>query len=87
MDSPYAACRPRNHHCPTMMAMPAVLELGADIGDCRIKHLDEQGIQMQVVSYGSLAGSFRSARLSLSRRTRWTGPHNLPARPGRKDLP
>lgn len=38
-----------------MVALPAVLELDADIGDGRIKHLDEQGVQMQVVSYGSPA--------------------------------
>ena len=55
MDSPDAASRPRNDHRPTMVALPAALELDADIGDGRIKHLDEQGIQMQVVSYGSLA--------------------------------
>jgi uncharacterized protein len=55
MDSPRAASRPRNGHRPTMVALPEALELAADIGDGRIKHMDEQGIQMQVVSYGSLA--------------------------------
>ncbi len=55
MDSPDAASRPRNDHRPTMVALPEALELAADIGDGRIKHMDEQGIQMQVVSYGSLA--------------------------------
>jgi len=55
MDSPDAASTPRNDHRPTMVALPEALELAADIGDGRIKHMDEQGIQMQVVSYGSLA--------------------------------
>ena len=55
MGSPDAASWPRNDHRPTMVALPAALELDADIGDGRIKHLDEQGIQMRVVSYGSLA--------------------------------
>ena len=55
MDSPDAASWPRNDHRPMMAALPAALELDTDIGDGRIKHLDERGIQMQVVSYGSLA--------------------------------
>jgi uncharacterized protein len=55
MDSPDAASWPRNPHRPTMVALPEALELAADIGDVRIKHMDEQDIQMQVVSYGSLA--------------------------------
>jgi predicted TIM-barrel fold metal-dependent hydrolase len=55
MDSPAAASTPRNDHRPTMVALPEALELAADIGDGRIKHMDEHGIQMQVVSYGSLA--------------------------------
>jgi uncharacterized protein len=55
MDSPDAASRPRNDHRPTMVALPEALELYADIGDGQIKHMDEQGIQLQVVSYGSLA--------------------------------
>jgi uncharacterized protein len=55
MDSTRAASRPRNDHRPTMVALPEALELAADISDGRIKHMDEQGIQMQVVSYGSLA--------------------------------
>ena len=38
-----------------MVALQEALELAADIGDGRIKHMDEHGIQMQVVSYGSLA--------------------------------
>jgi uncharacterized protein len=55
MDSPNAASRPRSSHRPTMVALPEALELAADIAEGRIKHMDEQGIQMQVVSYGSLA--------------------------------
>ena len=55
MDSPNAASAPRNDHRPTMLTLPEALKLAADIGDGRIKHMDEHGIQMQVVSYGSLA--------------------------------
>jgi len=46
MDSANAACAPRNDHRPTMVALPEALELAADIGDGRIKHMDEQGIQL-----------------------------------------
>ena len=41
MDSPAAASTPRNNHRPTMVALPEALELAADIGDGRIKHMDE----------------------------------------------
>ena len=54
MDSLDAASRLHNDHRPAMVALPESLELAADIGDGRIKHMDEQGIQVQVVSYGSL---------------------------------
>jgi hypothetical protein len=81
MVSPDAASRPRNDHRPTMVALLEALELDVDIGDDRIKHVDEQGVQMQVVR---TARSSRPARLSRSRRTRWTGPHLLPARSDRR---
>jgi hypothetical protein len=54
IDSPNAASRPRSSHRPTLVALPEALELAADIADGRIKHMDEQGIQMQVVSAGLL---------------------------------
>ena len=43
MVSPDAASRPRNDHRPTMVALLEALELDVDIGDDRIKHVDEQG--------------------------------------------
>ena len=55
IDSPDAVSRPRNDHWPMMVALPEALELAADLGAGRIKHMGEQGIQMQLVSYGSLA--------------------------------
>ena len=54
MGSLDAASRPRNDHLRAMVALPSAIELAADIGDDRIKHPDEQGIQVQVVSYDSL---------------------------------
>jgi hypothetical protein len=81
MVSPDATSRPRNDHHPTMVGLLEALELDVDIGDDRIKHVDEQGVQMRVVR---TARSSRSARLSRSRRTRWTGPHLLPARSDRR---
>jgi uncharacterized protein len=87
MDSPGAASRPRNHHRPTTMALPAALEPDADIGDGRIKHLDEQGIQMQVVSYGSLAPLASVGQAVGFTSDTLDGPHNLPASQGRKELP
>src|ERR1700722_5716365 len=87
MDSPDAASRPRNHPRPTMMALTAARELDADVGDGRIKHLDEQGIQMQVVSYGSLAQLASVGQAVAFTADTLDGPHNLPARPGRKELP
>ena len=73
---PDAASRPRNDHHTTMVALLEALELDVDIGDDRIKRVDEQGVQMQVVR---TARSSRLARLSRSRPTRWTGPRLLPA--------
>jgi predicted TIM-barrel fold metal-dependent hydrolase len=55
MDTANAASAPRTPHRPTMVALPEALELAADLGDGRIKHMDEQGIDMQVVSFGSIA--------------------------------
>jgi uncharacterized protein len=55
IDSPNAASRPRNSHRPTMVALPEAIELATDIGEGRIKDMDEQGIQVQVVSWGSPA--------------------------------
>jgi uncharacterized protein len=55
LDSASVASRPRNSHRPTVVALPEALELAADLGDGRIKNMDEQGIQMQVVSYASAA--------------------------------
>ncbi len=49
------ASRPRDDHRPTVAAMPEALELGADLGDGRIKNMDAAGIQVQVVSYTSPA--------------------------------
>jgi hypothetical protein len=38
-----------------VVALQEALELGADLGDGRVKNTDEQGIHMQAVSYSSLA--------------------------------
>jgi hypothetical protein len=81
MVSPDAASRRRNDHRPTMVSLLEAPALGVDIGDDRIQHVDEQGVQMQVVRTARSSGS---ARLSRSRRTRWTGPHLLPAGSGRR---
>jgi hypothetical protein len=48
------ASKPRDNHRPTPVAMAQARELGADIGAGRIKHMDEHGIDLQVLSYGSL---------------------------------
>ena len=87
MASPDAASRPRDHHRLTMMALPAALELDADIGDNRIKHLDEHGIQMQFASYGSLAQLASVGQAVAFTADTLDGAYNLPARPGRKELP
>ena len=54
MVSPDAASRPRNDHRPTMVALLEAFELDVDIGDDRIKHVDEQGAPDAGRSYGSL---------------------------------
>ncbi len=55
IDSANVASTPRDDHRPAVVAMPEALELGADLGDGRIKNMDAAGIQMQVVSYASPA--------------------------------
>jgi predicted TIM-barrel fold metal-dependent hydrolase len=42
---------PRGSGHPTVVSMREADELAADLGEGRIKHMDEHGIQMQVVSY------------------------------------
>jgi hypothetical protein len=54
MVSSYTASRPRNDHRPTMVALLEVLELDADIGDDRIKHVDAQGAPDAGRRHGSL---------------------------------
>jgi uncharacterized protein len=51
VDSADAASRPRNSHRPTLVVQQEALALAADIGDGRIKKMDDQGIQVQVMSY------------------------------------
>jgi uncharacterized protein len=46
---------PRGSGRPTVVSMPEALELALDVGDGRIKAMDEAGIQRQVVSYASPA--------------------------------
>ena len=57
VNSPDVASRPRNSHRPTVVAMPDALVLAADLGEGRIKNMDEQGNDVQVVSYASAAQS------------------------------
>lgn len=60
-DAPYmalsctepAASAPRNPHRPTFLPMNRVGPLAADLGATRIAAMDEQAIQMQVVSWAS----------------------------------
>jgi uncharacterized protein len=47
--------RSRNPHRPTMVPMDEALRLGADLGTGRIADMDKHGIDMQVVSYSSVA--------------------------------
>jgi uncharacterized protein len=44
--------RPRNPHRPTFVTLQEAMALGADLGDGRIKAMDDHGIDMQVVSIG-----------------------------------
>ena len=55
LDSPDVASKPRSSHRPTVVAMQDALELAADLGASRIRDMDEQGIDVQVVSYASAA--------------------------------
>jgi predicted TIM-barrel fold metal-dependent hydrolase len=55
VSSANAASTPRNSHRPTLVRMDEALRLGTDLGEGRIRHMDEQGIDMQVVSYSSPA--------------------------------
>ncbi len=49
------ACRPRNPHRPTLLTLKEATTLATDLGEGRIKAMDAEGIQMQVVSYGTPA--------------------------------
>jgi predicted TIM-barrel fold metal-dependent hydrolase len=50
-----AASGPPNPHRPTLVTLKEATTLAADLGEGRIRNMDEQGIQMQVVSYGTPA--------------------------------
>jgi predicted TIM-barrel fold metal-dependent hydrolase len=58
-EAPYMALQssadsePRNGRRPARVSMKDAVVLGADLGDGRIKEMDAQGIQMQIVSYTS----------------------------------
>jgi predicted TIM-barrel fold metal-dependent hydrolase len=59
-EAPYIGLQssvPRQRHGdrPSAVTMKEAIELGTDIGEGRIKHMDEHGIQMQVVSWVSPA--------------------------------
>jgi uncharacterized protein len=53
VNSPDVASRPRNGHRPTVVAMQDALALATDLGEGRLKNMDEHGIDLQVVSYAS----------------------------------
>jgi uncharacterized protein len=46
-----SASRPRDPHRPTRVTMKEAVTLATDLGAGRIKEMDAQGIQMQLVSY------------------------------------
>ena len=50
-----AAPWPRGSGRPTTVSMPEAEELAVDLGEGRIKAMDEHGIDMQVVSYSTPA--------------------------------
>ena len=50
-----SAARPRNPHRPTRVARNETVALGVELGAGRIGEMDAQGIQMQIISYTSLA--------------------------------
>ena len=59
-DAPYvrlqnATTAPHNELRPSMRPMPEALRLAADLGEGRIRQMDEHGIDMQIVSYSSPA--------------------------------
>jgi uncharacterized protein len=64
-DAPYmalsskgdAAFPSRNPHRPSFVTLKEVTTLGMDLGEDRIKKMDEQGIQMQVLSHGAPGSS------------------------------
>jgi predicted TIM-barrel fold metal-dependent hydrolase len=47
--------RPRHANRPSAVTMKEAIELGTDLGEGRIRHMDEHGIQMQVLSWVSPA--------------------------------
>ena len=47
--------RPRHENRPSAVTMKEAIELGTDLGEGRIRHMDEHGIQMQVLSWVSPA--------------------------------
>lgn len=59
-DAPYvrlqnATTAPHNELRPSMRPMPEAVRLAADLGEGRIRQMDEHGIDMQIVSYSSPA--------------------------------
>ncbi len=60
-DAPYTALQSSRHAAvspnagrrPTMVPMADALPLAGDLGEGRLRHMDEHGIDMQIVSYSS----------------------------------
>jgi len=61
--------RPRNPHRPTRMPAKEAVALACDLGESRIKEMDAQGIQMQVISYTAPAQLVPAAEAALLTRT------------------
>ncbi len=84
MDSADAASRPRNSHRPTLVVQREALELAVDIGGGRIKKMDEQGVQMQVMSYAMPAQLAPAAEaVSLTQAANNKMAEAIAARPAR----
>lgn len=64
-----ASRRPRNPHRPTRMPMTEAVALASDLGESRIREMDAQGIQMQVVSYTAPAQLVPAGEAVLLTRT------------------